>query len=60
LTVKKVTVLRNDRLRKQERLRYKFGPLVTLVGGAKGREQIDVIGQGCLLTGVTCESKCKG
>jgi hypothetical protein len=53
MTVERVTVMRNDRLRKQERLGYRFRPLVALSRGAKGRGPRDVIGQGCLLTRVT-------
>jgi hypothetical protein len=30
MMVKKVTVMRNDWMRKQERLGYRFGPLVVL------------------------------
>ncbi len=40
---KKVTVMRNDCLRKQERLGYGFGQLVVLTRGAKGRAPIDVM-----------------
>ncbi len=49
MTVKKETVIRNDRLRKQERLGYRFGLLVVLNRGAKGRAPIKVVGHGCLL-----------
>ncbi len=44
----------------QERLGYRFGPLVVPARGARGRAPIDEIGQGCLLTKVDGESKCKG
>jgi hypothetical protein len=53
LTVKKVTVMQNDRFRKQEKLGYRIEPLAVLVKRCEGRELIDLIGQGCLLTGVT-------
>ncbi len=60
MTVKKVRVMRNDHLRKQERLGSRFGPLVFLTRGAQGMAPINVIGQGCLLTRVDGESKRKG
>ncbi len=59
MTVRKGTVMRNDHLRKQERLGYRLGLVVILTRGAKGRAPIDLIGQGCLLTGVISDSKCK-
>ncbi len=37
MIVKNVTVMRNDCLRKQESLRYRFGPFVVLTRGTKGR-----------------------
>jgi hypothetical protein len=43
-----MTVIRNDRLRKQERLGCRFGPLVVLTTGAKERSPIEVICKGCL------------
>ncbi len=36
MKVKKVMVMQNDRLRKQERLGYRFGPLIVLVKRCKG------------------------
>ncbi len=60
MTIKKVRVLRNDHLRKRERLGYRFRLLVFLTRGAKGMAPINVIDQGCLLTRVDGESKYKG
>ncbi len=60
MTFKKVTAMKYDSLRNQERLGYKFRLLVVLTKGAKGRLPIDLIGQGCLLTRVDNESECKG
>jgi hypothetical protein len=43
MTVMKVMVLKNNRLRKQERSGYRIVPLVVLTRRAKGRASIDVI-----------------
>ncbi len=60
MTVTKVTVMSNDRLRKQERLGYRIDRQLSWSRGVKGRLPIDVIGQGCLRDGVTSGSECKG
>jgi hypothetical protein len=55
MAVKKETVMRNDRLRKQERLGYTIVHLVVLIKSYE-EESTDVIGQGWLLSGVSSES----
>ncbi len=60
MAIKKVTVMKNDHSRKQERLGYSFALLVDFTRGVEGTAPIDVIGLGCLLTRVDSESECKG
>ncbi len=55
MTVKKVKVLGNDHHEETGNFRI-HSPTVSCPEG----KSTDVIGQGCLLTGVTSESKCKG
>jgi hypothetical protein len=55
MTIEKMTVMLNDCLTKQERLAYRFGLdlWLSFSRGAKGKAPIQVVCQGCLLTGVT-------
>ncbi len=60
MTTMKEAVLKNDCLRKQERLGYRIVPLVILSRVASGRAPIGVICRGCLLIRVYIKSKCQG